>query len=223
MSATKPQTAKQKATTPPAVRDGWETHAFRSGWTKTTLYVRGRRQISYKYPSVETTFTSPMLSWENLQFAWPWGSLPRRNERLVAQVLAGKKPVGFAYPDSDTSITPWREQAQQAGCHLRTLPSRRSAPFDVGVACDGNVGGLFDLDSLIADYRAYLTAGRMPQVIIDRVEARLQSLRNRSLESFLDPAWNYSMPKVPEDHPQTGLLLGYPVASTVACMLGLAT
>lgn len=185
--------------------------------------MRNSKMTRYRYPAVQSMFDSPMHSWDNLHFVggWQWFPYDQEGDLLVEQVGRGRKPVGFAYPRDPDDIGRWQSAASQLGCTFALLPSEHHArECDVGLAYPGVVGGLFDLDKLCADYRAYLGAAHVHPLVAERICDHLRGLRDRNLASFLDPEWDYGNPKSPDDLAQVGLLLGYPVPSTVACILG---
>ena len=86
------------------------------------------------------------------------------------------------------------------------------------MAQTGRVGERFDLGALIADYNAYFLFH--PEVSA-AIEEELDKLSRRDISSFLDfrsveaDVWRDEKRTGPE-YARCGLLLGYPVWSTVA-------
>lgn len=142
-------------------------------------------------------FAHPMVNARNLY------ANSRMSEREIAQRVADRlKPIGFAMGRRNAAIV-----AKVGGI------ANEWADGMFGLTLGGRIGEVFDLDALLADYEAWLADA--PRTL-GLVEGELQYLADYDLADFADFC-------VIEDHKRPivtlvrcGLLLGYPVDSTVA-------
>jgi len=171
---------------------------------------------TYVFPEIRGSFSSPLVNERNLEISagGPW-------QVIVEQVTAGLKPVGFV----DSGEDQMRAAAQQglsSGCavhnHRYSFNDGSNPCWFTSVAQTGRVGERFDIAALIADYNAYFLFH--PEVS-EAIEKELDKLSGRDISCFLDfgsveaNIWKDEEKTGPE-YARCGLLLGYPVWSTVA-------
>lgn len=162
---------------------------------------------TFYYPDVPLTFSSPMVSPENLIV----GS--RDDAGTIRRVVKGRKPIGFTC----SGRRAWAERVQRVGgvCTIRQATGGRALLLSAtlgGVARD-----LFDLDALIADYTAiYADASADVMRSVEREVSRIAPMDLRDLCEFrkVDACWYGS--DMPGSAARCGLLLGYPIESTAA-------
>jgi hypothetical protein len=172
---------------------------------------------SREHHSSSLRFTSPLLNDENLRLS---GSTS--GPALAERVFSGLKPLAF---------TDSRDREQQVAVATRALEAGFSVQcsswaFDThthwftSVATPGRVCDVFDLDALLSDYR--LLCADIPGAP-GAIEVELERLYFRSISCFLPfevveadvpGIWDGTVHPAGE-YARTGLLLGYPVASTV--------
>lgn len=174
----------------------------------------GYKMAMYKYPDIKRSFSSPMVNDYNLHLCggWSWRDVNERQE-IVDRVIAGLKPTGFTYAfEKDRE---WLEQqesmAQQAGCSTCAYETHL---LRLGVAYPHQCCEIFDLDALKTDYMKYagiLGGGYR----FDDVEEALDVLCSYNFTNFFEE-FAVGDPTSNSEAIVTGLLLGYPIESTVS-------
>lgn len=175
----------------------------------------------YKYPKIEIPFKSKMVRWENLHFCGglgipkPDGTNAGANDELLQAVIDGLKPVGFIITDKPEIYI---NKAMKSQCkytinNVAWLQNYK----EVAIANGGKLKDNFDLNSLIESYRS-MSREVGWNLLTKEDESRLLSKGNCDLSDFLVD-WDYANPKSNYDLALTGLLLGFPIESTVAIMI----
>lgn len=173
--------------------------------------------LRFWHPSVTERFSSQLVDPINLAI-----SGDERWERITRRVARRLKPIGF--------IGGSRSEVEQAIALVHTSGGHGRIAYQVAgcdafeaiITINGTVGSVFDLAALIADYQDYLAAG--PRLAAD-VANELQRLSPQAFTDFdfnrVEAEWT-STPnqRRPGSLARCGLLLGYPVATTAALILG---
>ncbi len=161
-------------------------------------------------------FCSAMLNDENLR-------LGRSSDggALVDRVIAGLKPLAFV-DSGDERLLGWVERARENGLLVDHFADwRGTRPWWLAaVAIPGRIGELFDLDALLGDYQCRYDGWTGA---FDSVADEIERLRGRDMSDYLSfAAAEVDLGSIMEGtrHPageyaRTGLLLGYPVATTI--------
>lgn len=166
--------------------------------------LRCLRAIGHKfwYPKIERKFSHPAVNAENLR------ANGRISDRaIVARVVGGLKPVGFL----DTEDRRVTRPVEEAGGRVY------AASYGLlSVTMGGRIGELFDLAALAADYRAWLVEEKAATTL-RLVLRELRKLAPMDLRDFLDFR-DVGCNVTPRGLARSGLVLGYPVESTVALL-----
>lgn len=199
--------------------------------TSDMLVLRnGRCQGTYTYPRVEMPFKHPMVNWLNLAFCGGY-LIPKPDgtelgyEDIIDAVIAGTKPIGFVV-GSKSKIEEYAKLVEKTGLPYCINDKHRTDYFgqkyyELGIANNGTLGENFVLEALIQSYRVLSTAyGTKYTALSESDEITLRRLSNKKLESFLK---GYDYAKISQSNLElviTGLILGYAVESTFACITG---
>jgi len=173
---------------------------------------------TYLFPKIQESFSSPLVNERNLEVSagGPW-------QDVVRQVTNDLKPVGFV----ESGEGQMREAAKcglEAGCAVqnsRYAFSSGGACWFTSVAQTGRIEERFDIESLIADYRAYFAEHPKVAEAIGEELAKLGRfdiscyLDFSDVEADLSGVWKDEK-SAGAEYARCGLLLGYPVWSTVA-------
>lgn len=188
----------------------------------------GHCRGTYTYPRVEIPFRHPMVSWLNLAFCGGY-SIPKPDgtklgdEDIINAVIAGTKPIGFVV-GSKSKIEEYAKLVEKTGLPYCINDTHRTNFFgqkyyELGIANNGTLGDDFDLEALIQSYRVLSEAyGTKYTALSENDEIALRRLSNKKLESFLK---GYDYAKISQSNSElviTGLILGYAVESTFACI-----
>lgn len=175
----------------------------------------------YKYPKIQIPFKSEMVRWENLHFCGGLG-IPKADgtnagadDKLFQAVIHGLKPVGFIITDKPEIYI---NEAMKSQCKYTINNVDWLQDYkEVAIANDGKLKDNFDLNSLIESYKLMsIEVGW--NLLTKEDESQLLSKGNCYLRDFLVD-WDYANPKSNYDLVLTGLLLGFPIESTVAIMI----
>jgi len=170
--------------------------------------------MKYKYPKIDSTFESPMLNAFNLHLCggWRWPNVNVKEE-ILNRVIQGLKPVGDIV-DEDHNIERFKQIAEKEGLTFSVYPHSWKGHKSITICRDGKFNEIFDIEALFSDYCKYFLA------IFKKTKGRYQDFRRRiascKLSNFLD--FDIGYPNSFSDVIITGLILGYPVWSTVAVM-----
>ena len=184
----------------------------------------GHSLCRYKYPrGVNIPFHSPMVNWMNLTFCGGYGVLLEdgeyagSNKRLFEAVANGLKPIGFINVNFN-KFEEIIEEVMQSGFRYE-ISKVWTGNYEIGLANQGKVKDYFDLDKLINSYRLY--SNRIGHnLLTPRDEENLLKINELELAIFLKDFDYASSQKKNWEHVLTGLLLGFPIESTVALLVG---
>lgn len=181
----------------------------------------------YKYPKLTNLpHTSHMLSWSNLLFCGGYkirlanGEYAGSNERLFEAVSKGNKPMGFMVFRSTEELNKMTHQIEESNLQHSISERNHSAyPYEIGLANNGTFGEWFDLNSVVEAYRLFSKELGF-NVLSHEDELSILNLKERKLSTPLN-GFDYSSPfKNNFNHVLTGLILGYPIESTIAFLIG---
>lgn len=203
---------------------GWFVREYRT--VKHMLALSNGNLCSrYRFPNVSIPFKSLMHRWENLWHVGGWntvaedGSNVNTHESLFNDVAAGLKPMGFFSGPRD-QIERYARRAIELG-----LPRSINAyPWcegyaELGVCQPGRIGELFDIEAVITSYRLLGNTSWCNFDFLSDDEDKLREVAEHQLCDYLSD-WDYANPSSNFDCILVGLLLGFPLESTVAFILG---
>lgn len=179
----------------------------------------GHRLIKYKYPRVSIPFSSQMSRWQNLYFCGGY-SLTKENgsetdcdELLFDAVASRLKPIGFIITDND-SVNKMAAEATSKGLMYSINPHFWQGHSELAIANRGRIKDHFDIDRLIQSYRIMENSLRI-EILSISDEEHLRDVSEKQLSDFLRD-YDYVNPRNDFECILTGLLLGFPIESTVA-------
>ena len=177
----------------------------------------------YRHPKISPAFGSRLVNRRNYELSRSYHETGQ-----ILRLIAGLKPTAFL----SGSLAEMRDAAyavRAAGglAKVDRFKGKRTAYF-CSAATAGRVWDTFDLDALATDYRAYLR--RAPKSALADIERELNAIAARPFSAFLNFSkveverhyWNDPAkldPGRPGSWARCGLLLGYPVQTTVAHIL----
>lgn len=172
----------------------------------------------YKYPIIDRTFQSPLVNDHNLNLGGGWGWPGKKESECLTRVMSGKKPIGFYHFKDDESITEYCE----SGFPYVILKDTDLGTNTLGLSIKGTFSENFDMDALINDYYQYLKKSvkefELLKYITEIIGEELEFVKNHNVSDFLN--FDYGNPnKSPEYDCLTGLILGYPIETTVSLIL----
>ena len=195
---------------------------------------KGKRYIhhSYRFNRVWENFDFPFCSWANLDCCGGWSY---DSEYLDTAVQKGKKLYAGRHqylrtPDRRCSPgTPMKDEAlQQFYAFTKSLPDNIFADIERLVEAEqflytficrkGTIADYFDLELVFEFYK--VLGAELPQSLKQAV----RELCTKEIKTFggPNPPFDYLHlnPAAPAELITTGLLLGYPIESTVSLLCG---
>lgn len=191
-----------------------------SGKFRERLFIgNGYCLKTYRFPIIRTSFKSPLLNDYNLNFCGGW-FMPRIDEsetlnwEFFNRVIDGKKPIAFIGGDSTTQIQ-MEKIAKEKGFATSLLFDSQSQRWEFGVGRVERFTDVFDLESLKSDYIKYAD---YLGVLDEEYLTFYNKIQNKKISDYLQ-GFDYAKEgKKESDDIITGLILGYPVYSTVSTM-----
>jgi hypothetical protein len=185
--------------------------------TSQTLCFEGNYEEQYTFPEIKEAFFSPMVDTRNLVLGRTAG-----DPEIIQRVNKKLKPVGFIDSRNPELMRVAAQESLAAGCavkHYQYVGDDWSCWF-TSASQTGRIRDQFDLDALISDYRAYFGEGETYEAI----HKELTRIGRQDISCFLSfsdvEADLFSIQgqnKNPgAEYARCGLLLGYPVWSTVS-------
>lgn len=172
--------------------------------------------LRFWHPRIEARFRSPLVDPLNLAISGDGGW-----QRVAERVARRLKPIGFVDSRDEREMEKACRQVEVVG-GTGKLIHYQSGGTGAMLAVAGTVGESFDLDALTADYGDYLAADPTLAADVREELARLASLDFSSFDfgrvevEFLPGTGVRRAGSLA----RCGLLLGYPIASTAALILG---
>jgi hypothetical protein len=187
------------------------------------MYVFNRGNILnyYNYPKVNMPFSSEMVRWENLYYCGGYGiekedgTQVYTEDSLFQTVIDGLKPMAFVIvreDDRDRFIY----RAEENGLMYTINPHFYKDHCEVAVTHKGRIKDYFDLTDFIESYRI-MSRSIGYEILSYEEEKFLLEKSDLNLSDFLS-GFDYVNPITNADFALTGLLLGYPIESTVAIL-----
>lgn len=166
----------------------------------------------YKYPNIEPLFYSPMVNDYNLHLCGGWSFRGVHRKEAITRVINGAKPMGFLVT---TEVEEWEQVCIGSGLSYQIVPNHIPTEnhFDIGISCGGTFAENFNLQNLNDDYTNYFHKIDYPW-LIENVNNFILQLGDKLVSSYLDS--DYANPYTIEELMVTGLILGYPIETTVA-------
>lgn len=160
--------------------------------------------ITFYAPPITERFSSPMVNAANFAYstddAW-----------TVRRVAKGRKPLAFTCGYHSA----WIRIVEAAGGEVDVITTVYGKLL--AATLGGRVSERFDLDALMDDYSDYLIGA--PHAVLKSIEVELNRIGTKNLRDFLKFRDVEVGPKrTPAELARCGLLLGYPIASTAACI-----
>jgi len=184
----------------------------------TGFFNDGHNLKTYAYRKHDIPFKSPMVRWENLNFCNGWsmngpdGKSLSTDKKLIKAVINGLKPIGFGMFE-DREVDKIVKMIEAAGLPYEVNPHQYMPNHSfIGVSQKGKIGELFDMDKFIESWKMHLDEENM-EINYDF----FNNLKDEKFEDFLK-GWNYARPNSDTEFALTGLLLGYPIESTVSLL-----
>ena len=195
-----------------------------------SIILNGHLMHKYKYPKIYIRFNSPLVNDYNLHLVggWTWPDIEQ--EECVYRVLDGQKPMGFY-------ITPEKSKIDELVKIIKTEIllrgendtnfqytvkniefSKDHKMYEVGISITGLFKEIFNMPALIHDYTAY-TSYKYLIHYTERIVLWLNQLCNKKIETLIGV--DYANPKTIEELITVGLILGYPIGTTVSLLLTL--
>ena len=191
--------------------------------TEDKLYINnGHLMSKYKYPRIERKFTSQMLNDFNLHLCggWAWHGV-NSDTVLIERVANKQKPMGFISTFTE-KVDKLLGLIDNTNLEVMVRPSKyRSDQVEIAIANQGKLNDLFDLSSLMEDYIAYQNATGRIRKIEDHtcysvVPEEIYRFAEYELKDFF--SFDYVNHLEDWDIMITGLILGYPIETTVSIM-----
>lgn len=195
---------------------------IKDGWCRVRVKNKGQRFIhmTYLFPNAEPYFTSPYISWQNLNCCGGWGY---EEAYLETAVQEGRK----LYAGCSEYIGPGEtveEKRAKLKALLATLPEGCAAGeepcpngrfFNYYICRNGSLKDFYDLEQVFDAYR------RLGIAVSGQERAEIQGYCSVELKRFgqYEP-FSYSGAGTKPQLTTTGLLLGYPLESTASLLNG---
>lgn len=183
---------------------------------------KGQRftHMTYTFPDVSPGFTSPFLSWQNLNCCGGWDF-----ERAYLQTAVQERRKLYAgcseYIDPGETREGKRAKLKELletlpdGCAVGEEPWRNDRVFNYYICRTGALKDFFDLEQVFDAYR------RLGVAVSDRERAEIREYCSAELTRFgRDEPFAYSAAETKPQLVATGLLLGYPLESTASLLSG---
>lgn len=176
----------------------------------------------YKYPKVEHLFDNPMIRWQNLYFCGGYsvlaedGQCTGSNDLLIEAVIDGVKPIGFIVVKESESYK-YIKKAVDNGIKYSVNLHFMDGYCEIGLANSGSLKEHFNFDNLIEAYDLFSDVLEYDLISQDDKEW-LSQMFSLELSDFIC-GFDYAYSgKRNCENVLTGLILGYPIESTVALM-----
>jgi len=193
----------------------------------TIIYVNGFFQSRYIYPLIERRFSSVMVNDYNLCFVGGWwpndqhGICINTYTGHLDRVISGQKPMAwlsaFKGRPSVQELRDLELKARSFG--LATSFTETDDRLSLAVCRKGKLAELFDLKALRADYINFLANTSQVgyyRLVTKEVINTIDSLNGTTLEQYIN--WNTEPEGSTRYYILTGLLLGFPIESTISIL-----
>lgn len=178
----------------------------------------GNLMRKYKYPRIEERhFSSPLLNDYNLHLCGGWSFNGIEDNQTIQRVINGKKPMGFYDTFSSEKFEYWKEYVKDTGLPYILSPKEKNNRIDeIGISIKGTFGNIFNLPDLIHDYQLYAMACGFSDDFVEHIREFITSIKDVEIKNYL--SFDYVNQTTDEGTIITGLILGYPIETTISCM-----
>lgn len=200
----------------PLLRHGVYIRQYKN--TTNKLFINdGHLMRLYKYPNIKRKFFSPKINDYNLHLCGGWAFRGINGEEAIIRVITNLKPMGFFIT---TAVKKWEAICKKSELPYIITPNHipTEKHFNIGISCSGTFGDNFDLQNLAIDYVTHANKVKTPLSAekIEKIENFISSLKNTAIASYLTS--DYANPYSTEELIITGLILGYPIETTVSIL-----
>lgn len=181
------------------------------------LFINDGHLMSlYRYPNINCKFSSSKINDYNLHLCGGWSFKDVNREEAIIRVINDLKPMGFLVT---TEVEKWKDICEKSKLDFIIKPNHipTEKHFDIGISCKGTFEENFDIKTLIEDYINYL--GLIKFQSTQEISNFILSLKNTKISYYLNS--NYTNPESIQDIIITGLILGYPIETTVSIIKNL--
>ena len=187
-----------------------------------TFCNKGYDMGTYCYPSLKIPFKSPMVRWWNLFYCGGYSITSPDYQNysskihIIEDVLHKKKPIGFALIDND-KIPFIIKRIEKAGYPYSIEPHETFPSSFIGICQPLTFGKAFNIKKFLKSYKLFANAAHV--TLLNKKDGQFFLSKLDTPLSYWLKDWDYANPVTHQDLALTGLLLGYPIESTVAIML----
>lgn len=198
---------------------GWYRRDYKKN-SEMLVINNGNVLCRYKYPKIACSLDTLMLSWQNLYFCGGYyvqaedGTRLGNDDLLIDAVISGHKPIGFIIVKK-TEIDKYIKKAAENNLKYSINPHFWEGHCEIGLANRGRIEDYFNIDNLIEVYDLYSKALGY-ELISQKDKEWLNKIFKVRLSDFICGFEYAKSNKSDCEHILTGLLLGYPIESTVA-------
>lgn len=200
---------------------GWYRRDYKKS-SEMLVINNGHLLCKYKYPRIVYSFGDSMLSWKNLYFCGGYGVIAEDGKRLgsydllIEAVIKGLKPIGFIIV-KESEVDKYIKMAVEGNLEYSINPHHWKNHCEIGLANRGKIEDYFNFNNLIELYDFYSKALGY-EILSKQDKEWLRDKYKLQLSDFIS-GFEYSRSdKSNREDVLTGLLLGYPIESTVACI-----
>ena len=198
---------------------------FKNGWTHTEIRNRGYLMSKYRYPIIERRFNSKLVNYDNLHLCGGWylDGVDYKNQ-CILRVLKDVKPFGEETYTTSEEVDKIEETINKHSNKnnfkyvVTKRPKKDPWYADVIIASIKTFSDIFDINNLMEDYGNFLYK-KVPIRLYDGVLFNLEELKQYNVSGFLDNGYEYWNPEDAIDYATTGLMLGYPIETTVSLII----
>ncbi len=177
---------------------------------KVLYIINGNIMSKYKFPKIKTIFRSKMINPYNLHLVGGW-AFPNINvnKEILNRTINGLKPMG--------EISEWKKNENEIKKIIKILKKKglvyriyySNDRIYIRFCRDGQINEIFNLKNLEIDYKNYYY-----KIFGKSFNGKfINKIKSKKLKDFLNtPIGN---PESDDDMIIVGLILGYPIWSTV--------
>jgi len=183
----------------------------------------GSLMREYSYPYIKQHFFSPLLNDHNLNLCGGWDFKDIKDEEVISRVVDKKKPMGFYTISDEKKFLLVTEYVKKTGLPFITFLQGEKREngftndyaFEIGISIRGTFGENFNLRELIHDYNLYAKAYKLKS---GHIKKFINSIKDIEVKDYLTFDYLYGYKVWDVDNVITGLILGYPIETTVSIM-----
>ena len=184
-------------------------------YTEDKLYINnGNLMAKYKYPRIEREFFSPMVNDYNLHLCggWQWPNV--EDYECLTRVVDGRKPMGFLSTRKYGVFRNWLSYCIEN--ELPYVEEEEKERYEIGMCVPGTFDENFNIDILLKDYFSYTREAH--HTIYEVIEDLFLYLVHEQIEIHQYLTSDYGNPDTIEELIVTGLILGYPIETTISIL-----